>query len=140
MSPARFKQIRRLLWIYFWLLILEGALRKWVLPGLATPLLLVREPVALLALLWGWPLLRKRRWQQWLQPLFAIGPLAFLLAISVGHGDIFTALYGLRLLVLQLPLIFLYATVFNRADVISFAWVMLWPDDSLTCSPIKPTR
>ena len=126
MSPARFKQIRRLLWIYFWLLILEGALRKWVLPGLATPLLLVREPVALLALLWGWPLLRKRRWQQWLQPLFAIGPLAFLVAISVGHGDIFTALYGLRVLVLQLPLIFLYATVFNRADVISFAWVMLW--------------
>ncbi len=36
-----------LLWIYVILLIIEGALRKWFLPGLATPLLLVRDPVVL---------------------------------------------------------------------------------------------
>jgi len=126
MRPARLKRIRQLLWLYFWLLIFEGALRKWVVPGLANPLLLVRDPVALLALWWGWPLLRQRRWQVWLQPLMVIGPLAFLLAITVGHGDIPTALYGARILMLQLPLIFLYAAVFTREDVIRFAWVMLW--------------
>ena len=126
MRPARLKRIRQLLWLYFWLLIFEGALRKWVVPGLANPLLLVRDPVALLALWWGWPLLRQRRWQFWLQPLMVIGPIAFLLAITVGHGDIPTALYGTRILVLQLPLIFLYAAVFTRDDVIRFAWVMLW--------------
>ena len=126
MIPTRLKQIRRLLWLYFWLLIMEGALRKWVLPGLSNPILLVREPVALLALYWAWPLLRKRKWQQWLQPLFVIGPLAFVFAISVGHGDIFTALYGLRVLVLQLPLIFVFASVFDRTDVIRLAWVMIW--------------
>ena len=125
MTPARIKQIRWLLWFYFWLLIFEGALRKWLLPGLANPLLLAREPVALLALYWAWPLLRKRQFQQWLQPLFVIGPIGFLFAISVGHGDIFTALYGLRVLVLQLPLIFVFASVFDRADVIRFAWVLL---------------
>jgi hypothetical protein len=126
MRPARLKRIRQLLMLYFWLLIFEGALRKWVLPGLANPLLLVRDPVALLALWWGWPLLRQRRWQFWLQPLMVIGPIAFLLAITVGHGDIPTALYGARILVLQLPLIFLYAAAFDRNDVIRFAWVMLW--------------
>ena len=126
MTPERLKQIRRLLWLYFVLLILEGALRKWVLPGLSNPLLLVREPVALLALFWCWPLLRKRQYQQWLQPLFVVGPLCFVFAISVGHGDIFTALYGLRVLVLQLPLIFVFASVFDRVDVIRFAWVILW--------------
>ena len=126
MTPARLKQIRRLLWLYFLLLIFEGALRKWVLPGLSNPLLLVREPVALLAICWAWPLLRKKQWQQWLQVLFVLGPLSFLITISVGHGDIFTALYGLRVLVLQFPLIFVFASVFDRADVIRFAWVMLW--------------
>jgi hypothetical protein len=126
MRSARLKRIRQLLLLYFWLLIFEGALRKWVLPGLANPLLLVRDPVALLALWWGWPLLRQRRWQFWLQPLMVIGPIAFLLAITVGHGDIPTALYGARILVLQLPLIFLYAAAFDRNDVIRFAWVMLW--------------
>jgi len=125
MTLLRLRQIRRLLWLYFWLLIFEGALRKWLLPGLANPLLLVREPVALLALYWGWPLLRKRQWQQWLQPLFLVGPFAFLLAMVAGHGDLFTALYGMRVIVLQLPLIFLFPSVFDRADVIRFAWVVL---------------
>jgi hypothetical protein len=126
MRAARLKRIRQLLWLYFWLLIFEGALRKWVVPGLANPLLLVRDPVALLALWWGWPLLRQRRWQFWLQPLMVIGPIAFLLAITVGHGDIPTALYGARILLLQLPLIFLYASAFDRQDVIRFAWTFIW--------------
>jgi len=126
MNPAKLQRIRRLLWLYFWLLIFEGALRKWILPGLSSPLLLVRDPVALLALWWGWPLLRQQPWRQWLQPLLAIGFLAFLLAITTGHGDIPTAAYGARILVLQLPLIFLFAAAFDRNDVISFAWVLAW--------------
>src|SRR5207237_3817388 len=40
--------IRLLIWLYFWLLLIEGALRKWVLPQLSNPLLVVRDPVVLL--------------------------------------------------------------------------------------------
>jgi hypothetical protein len=125
MTPTRRKRIRQLLWLYFWLLIFEGALRRWILPGLSNPLLLVRDPVALLALWWGLPLLLQKRWWVWLLPLLVIGPVAFLLAITVGHGDIPTALYGSRVLLLQLPLIFLYGALFDRSDVLRFAWVML---------------
>jgi len=126
MTPQQLKRLRQLLWLYFWLLIFEGALRRWFLPGLSEPLLLVRDPVALLGLIWGWPLLSRPPWAGWMQPLLWIAPFAFLLAITVGHGDIFTALYGCRILVLQLPLIFLYAAVFDRRDVIRLAWAMLW--------------
>jgi hypothetical protein len=126
MNPLQVKRLRQLLWLYFWLLIFEGALRKWLLPGLSTPLLLVREPVALLGLIWGWPLLQQRPWPAWLEPLLWIATLAFVLAISIGHRDLFTAIIGCRILVLQLPLIFLFASVFNRDDVIRFAWVLLW--------------
>ena len=125
MSPKRLKNLRRVLWLYFCLVLLEGALRKWALPGLSNPLLLVREPLALLALYLGWPLLSKRQWQQWLRPLFIISPFAFVFTLGVGHGDLVTALYGLRVLVLQMPLIFVFASAFDRADVIRFAWVML---------------
>ena len=41
-----FKSIKIAIWMYFLLWIFEGALRKWVLPSLATPLLIVRDPVA----------------------------------------------------------------------------------------------
>ncbi len=42
------RNIRRLIWLYFWLLLFEGALRKWVAPQLANPLLIIRDPVVLL--------------------------------------------------------------------------------------------
>ena len=126
MKRATRRRLRQLLWLYFWLLIFEGALRKWVVPGLSNPLLLVRDPIALLALWWGWPLLRQRRLQIWLQPLMLFGSLGGLLAVTVGHGDLFTALYGARVFLLQMPLIFLFAAVFDRRDVIRFAWALLW--------------
>src|SRR4249920_1474050 len=42
------RNVRRLIWLYLWLLIFEGALRKWVLPQFSAPLLLIRDPVVLL--------------------------------------------------------------------------------------------
>lgn len=126
MKRATRRRLRQLLWLYFWLLIFEGALRKWVLPGLSNPLLLVRDPIALLAVWWGWPLLQQRRWQIWVLPLLIFGSLGGLLAVAVGHGDLFTAVYGARVFLLQLPLIFVFAAVFDRRDVLRFAWVLLW--------------
>src|SRR5216684_370745 len=39
--------LRRMIWLYFWVLIFEGALRKWI-PPLSVPLLVVRDPLVLL--------------------------------------------------------------------------------------------
>ena len=39
---------RWLIWVYLILWIVEGALRKWFLPGLSNPLLVVRDPVVIL--------------------------------------------------------------------------------------------
>jgi hypothetical protein len=40
--------VRRLIWLYLWLLVFEGVFRKWVLPQFSAPLLLIRDPVVLL--------------------------------------------------------------------------------------------
>lgn len=125
MKSAQHRQLRLLLWLYFWLLIVEGALRKWVLPGLSTPLLVIRDPVALLALWLGAPLLLQKRFQSWLQWLFGIAVAAFFLAMLVGHRDLITALFGTRILLIHLPLIFLYAAAFDRDAVLRFAKVLL---------------
>ncbi|MGB5135679.1 MAG: hypothetical protein WBN89_10950 [Prochlorococcaceae cyanobacterium] len=125
MTSVQHKQVRQLLWLYFWLLIFEGALRKWILPGLSTPLLLVRDPVAIAALWIGAPLLRQSRFQSWLQWLSGIAIPSFFLAMVVGHGDLITAVYGTSILLIQFPLIFLYAAAFDRDGVLRFAKVLL---------------
>src|SRR5450756_2810632 len=50
-SKARFvdenKTLRQLIWLYLVLWLIEGGLRRWFLPGLNTPLLLIRDPVVI---------------------------------------------------------------------------------------------
>jgi len=115
------RKIQLLLWTYFWLLIFEGALRKWVLPGLSTPLLLVRDPVAIAAVMLGWSYLKSRPWVGWVAWLWGIGGAGLFFALAVGHQDLVTALYGTRILWFHWPLIFLFAAVFTRDDVYTFA-------------------
>lgn len=115
------RKIQLLLWAYFWLIIFEGALRKWFFPGLSTPLLLVRDPIAIAAIALGLPYLRSGPWRIWTAVLWWIAGAAVLFAMTVGHGDFFTAAFGARILIFHLPLIFLFAAVFDRNDVWRFA-------------------
>jgi len=39
--------IKKLIWAYFFLLLFEGALRKWFLPGLSNGLLIIRGPIVI---------------------------------------------------------------------------------------------
>ena len=114
------RKIQLLLWAYFWLVIFEGALRKWIFPGLSTPLLAVRDPIAIAAIMIGLPYLRRRPWVGWVGWLWGIGGAALILALTVGHGDMIVALYGVRILFFHLPLIFLFAAVFDSDEVWKF--------------------
>jgi hypothetical protein len=110
--------LKRGVWAYFFLLVFEGALRKWVLPGLATPLLIVRDPVALWLLIATW----RRGWlpaNGYLTGFFAIGIIGIFTATLLGHGNLFVALFGARILLLHVPLIFVIGRVFTREDVLS---------------------
>src|SRR5437660_8631405 len=39
------QRVRQLIWLHLWLLLIEGVLRKWVMPRFSNPLLLIRDPV-----------------------------------------------------------------------------------------------
>lgn len=117
--------LKRGIWLYFILLIFEGALRKWVLPELATPLLIVRDPIAL------W--LVAKAWQRGLLPphpyligIVLIGVLGIITTMLLGHGNLMVALYGARILLLHFPLMFVIGRLFTREDVIKLGKVTLW--------------
>jgi len=117
--------IRRLIWLYFILWIVEGALRFWVLPSLSNPLLIVRDPVVILIYL--------AALSSGVMPrnVFTIGSIilsvvAFLAAILVGHGSFLVALYGVRATFLHLPLIFVIQRVCRKEDIEQICRVVLW--------------
>ena len=47
-EAAKHQKVVLLIWLYFWLLIFEGALRKWIFPSFSAPLLIVRDPIVIL--------------------------------------------------------------------------------------------
>ena len=117
--------IRRLIWLYIILWLIEGGLRRWVLPGLATPLLLVRDPLVIVLyclafannmfpvngfIIWG----------------ALLGVLSFINAMLLGHGNLFVALYGVRCDFLHVPLIFIMGKVLRPKDVLALAKVAVW--------------
>jgi hypothetical protein len=116
--------IRRLIWLYMILWLIEGGLRRWFLPGLATPLLLVRDPVVMA--------IYYQSIQKKIFPIngfffsgLALGFLTFASALMIGHGNIWVALYGVRCDFFQVPLIFVMARVLCMKDLFQLARVAL---------------
>jgi hypothetical protein len=110
------RTIKLLVWLYLALLLVEGALRKWVLPGFSDPLLVVRDPVVLLiyalALRAGvFPVNR------FILVVGALSALSAAASILGGHLHPLVIAYGLRINYLHLPLIWVMAEVLDRRDV-----------------------
>ena len=128
-DSSTLRNIRRLIWLYFWLLLLEGALRKWVVPALSNPLLIVRDPVVVLIFMLS---LRARVFPRngWVISLGLIGVTSLLVSALImivqwglpPKSVAFITGYGFRSNFLHLPLIFVMAKVLRLEDVKRFGW------------------
>jgi hypothetical protein len=121
------RYIRYLIWLYFWLLLIEGALRKWVFPDLSNPLLVVRDPVVLAIYFLSF---RARVFPSnaWVFALIALACFTLLttfiqlwpyispIQIAAVSG------YGVHANFFHLPLIFIMARVLTFEDVKKFGW------------------
>ena len=112
--------IKRLIWLYFWLLILEGALRKWILPGWSNPILLIRDPVVIAIYLFAGSagIFPQNRFIFWTTGLTLV---SFIGSELGGEGNLLVSLFGVRTNFLHLPLIFLLPNVFDRKDMDAMA-------------------
>jgi hypothetical protein len=120
-SPNYFKRLpflKKLFWFYFFLLIFEGTLRKWVVPQLSAPLLIVRDPVAIAII---WEAYRSHKWpSRWsavisLMTLLLVG--LFIVQIIAGDNPLIAGLFGLRSYLLPLPVMFIMSENLDDEDL-----------------------
>lgn len=124
-NTASYRLLKKGIWLYFLLLIFEGALRKWFLPFLATPLLIVRDPLAI------WLLYQSLRRSLlpaniYLSATVFIAIVATFTALFLGHGNLPVAIFGARILLIHFPLMFVIGNLFNQEDVIRLGKLCLW--------------
>jgi hypothetical protein len=120
------RTIENLVITLFWLLVLEGALRKWVAPQYSRYLFFLRDPVMLLVYWQAMRLQALRNMGPLLQTGIAFSFVAILLAfvqsITFGDSRLLPVLaYGWRQYFFYLPLPFIMAATLNEASLIRFA-------------------
>lgn len=120
--------VKRLVWVYFFLLIFEGALRKWVVPGLSAPLLLIRDPIVILIYIVA---LENRLFPEngFLTGCLILASLSALLSCLQMISLSLPAkvlIYGLRTDFLHLPLIFLLPKILKTEDLNRMGKWILW--------------
>ena len=114
--PVDLTLLKRLLWCYLAMWVCEGALRKWIFPGLATPLLVIRDPILLLMYAMA---LQKGVFPRSLFMPFIAGLSVVAVAFSLigSRAPLLVQMYGYRADFLHLPLIFLIPNLFDRDDI-----------------------
>lgn len=121
---------RKAIWIYIFLLIFEGALRKWFLPSLATPLLLVRDPIAIWLTIVG----LQKGWIKsgYAKAMMVVASISFILTLIVGHHNLYIALFGWRIYFFHFPMIFVLGKVLTRTDLLKIGQFILWVSIPMT--------
>lgn len=121
---SNYKSIKAAIWVYFFLWIFEGALRKWILPSLATPLLIVRDPIAIYILFRAFYLNVK-----FMNPYIVLSSIFTLLSLAItltfGHENLFVGIYGARIMLLHFPIIFVIGAVFTKEDILKMGRILL---------------
>lgn len=127
---APYQAERKLLWLYLWLLIFEGALRKWILPGLQQPLLLVRDPIAIYLVCVG----LQRGWIRsgYAKTMMAVSTISLVFTMAVGHHNLIVGLFGWRIYFFHFPMIFVMAKVLTRDDLMKMARFILYVSIPMT--------
>jgi hypothetical protein len=117
--------LKKGIWIYFFLLIFEGAIRRWLLPNLSNPILLIRDVLSFFLLI----IALRNNYNpnnRLVTIIFCVGLISIFTALFFGHGNLLVALFGARILMIQFPMLFLIGHVLNRQDVISMGKIILW--------------
>lgn len=124
---ARLTLLKKLFWLYFLLLIFEGALRKWVAPQLSAPLLIIRDPISIWIL---WEAYRTRKWPRSWSAVIGILTLGVMALCAVQlvfeNNPWFAAAYGLRSYLLPFPVAFIMGENLDGEDLRKFASFTLW--------------
>jgi len=116
--------IKFFIWAYLILLIAEGALRKWFLPSLADPLLIIRDPVVLAIYFLAFAT-QKFPTNPWVLAVVALAIASFMASFIAGQTNMIVTLYGMRINYLHLPLIWVMGEVLDRKDVAQLGTALL---------------
>lgn len=106
---------RRLIYLYLFFLIFEGAFRKWIFPGLSSFFVIIRDPIVLLLVIRGYKngfLNNKYCFVSIFLSLFS-----FSISFVLDKTNLLIQYYGTRIFLLYFPAIFVIGNILTQNDI-----------------------
>lgn len=119
---------RRVLWVYCIAWLVEGAVRKWILPAYSMELLLVRDPIVLLVYFFAARagVFPRNGWMGFLWFITALIFVQGIVQTMVGDVSWMVAAFGIRTFFLHMPLIWVVPALFGRRELVLLGrWVLI---------------
>ena len=117
--------IKKLIWVYFILLLTEGAFRKWFLPNLSQAFLIIRDPI----LIWIYFLAFQENilinQNKYINFLWKLTLIACFTSLIINQTHPVIIFYGIHTNYLHMPLIFVMWRTLDKKDVINFGKAFL---------------
>lgn len=112
----KYQVLRFLILSYFFFILFDGILRKWILPSLSTPIMGIKQGIAVLIVIFG--ILYIKKFSIWEYSFAAIGVVVYFTSIIAGHGNHIVALYGCLPYWFGLPVCYIIGKTLLSKDII----------------------
>lgn len=116
--------LRLLSYLYLCFILFDGILRKWVLPFWSTPIMVVKQAIAILICIYGIQFYSKMT--KWEKSFMLLGFAAFVTSMVFGHQNLLVAFYGCLPYWFGFPVCFILGKVLRYQDLIRIGYILVY--------------
>lgn len=110
-----FITLRKTVWVFIFFLFAEGILRKWLLPSLSNPIMVIKDFLTVIIVIEGY---RKGLVESmWANLSVALGFFTFITTMLCGHQNLLVALWGCKILWFGIPMCYVLRSVLTEQDI-----------------------
>lgn len=99
-------------------------LRKWILPQFSTPIMMIKQLIAILICFYGLPYFSSM--SNWAKSFFFFGTVAFITTLLFGHQNLVVAIYGCLPFWFGLPVCFIMSKIISYKDLIRIGKIIVY--------------
>jgi len=119
-----YNKLHSTIYAYFFLILFDGIFRKWLLPSLSAPIMMLKQVAAIIICLIGFKYIK--RMTRWEISFFFVGIIVFATTMIFGHGNLIVALYGCLPYWFGLPVCFFIGKILTEKDLNFFSKVIIY--------------
>ena len=120
------KRIIYLIYLYYFFIIYDAIFRKWLIPSLSAPIMMIKQIIAILIFFFGIKYLIRQESISWEKLSIVVGLIVFLISLIWGHGNILVAFWGCLPYWFGIPVCFIIGKVLQQKDLINIGKITVY--------------